>query len=190
PWAGARDWVEDANTAGLLEPTAMNLATVDAQGQPSNRTVLFKGWKDNFPTFFTNYDGRKGQELLSRPKAALCFWWDRLDRQIRFEGEARALSDTDNDRYFASRSRGSQIGAWASDQSRPVNSREDMESRYAAFARRFGDVQPIPRPPHWGGFVLIPHAVEIWQGQANRFHDRITYTRDSEDHWHVQRLQP
>lgn len=190
PWDWVRDWIAQAQTAGLVEPTAMNLATVDSKGRPSNRTVLFKGWEDNKICFYTNLQGRKGQELLANPSAALCFWWDRLDRQIRFEGDAYPLSEAENDEYFASRSRGSQIGAWASEQSRPTPSRAAMEESFAQVQSRFSDVVTVTRPPHWGGFKLKARAVEIWQGQANRFHDRMAYTLIADDRWEYQRLQP
>nr|MBV6630934.1 pyridoxamine 5'-phosphate oxidase [Oceanococcus sp. HetDA_MAG_MS8] len=190
PFSWVQDWLEQAKTADLLEPTAMNLATLDAQGRPANRVVLCKGFADNEVHFYTNYSGRKGQELLKTPTAALCFWWDQLDRQIRLQGRVRQLPAAESDAYFASRPRGSQLGAWASDQSRPIASRRAMEERYAQIEERFTGVDSIPRPPHWGGFALSADWVELWQGQANRFHDRVTYTRQSDASWSIERLQP
>lgn len=191
PWQWVRDWIEQAfENEDLIEPSAMNVATLDSSGRPSNRTVLFKGWDGNAPTFYTNKDGRKGQELLADGRASLCFWWDVLDRQIRFEGMARPLDEDANDRYFSSRHRGSQIGTWASDQSRPIASRTDLESKFALAEKRFENAESIPRPPHWGGFALDVHALEIWQGQRNRFHDRILYTSNTDGEWQHERLQP
>ncbi len=190
PWDWVRDWITQAQHAGLVEPTAMNLATIDAQGRPSNRTVLFKGWDGDRVCFYTSLKGRKGQELLANPMASLCFWWDRLDRQIRFEGDAHPLSDAENDAYFASRDRGSQIGAWASEQSHPIASRAELEAKFAQVQARFDNDEPIARPPHWGGFGLTARAIEIWQGQANRFHDRVQYALRPDGSWSHQRLQP
>lgn len=191
PWDWVRDWVQQAlQTKELIEPSAVNVATLDSEGRPSNRTVLFKGWDGDAPTFYTNKEGRKGQELLADGRASLCFWWDVLDRQIRFEGTARALDEAANDRYFASRHRGSQVGAWASDQSRPVATRAELEARFDAAEKRFEAAESVPRPPHWGGFALDVRALEIWQGQRNRFHDRMSYTLSDEGCWEHQRLQP
>lgn len=190
PWQWVRDWIEQASQADLVEYTAMNLASVDDQGRPSNRTVLFKGWKGDEICFFTNLQGRKGRELLENPAAALCFWWDRLDRQIRFEGEAIPLSESENDAYFSSRDRGSQLGAWASNQSRPIESRAALEQQFSTVQTQFPEPQAVPRPPHWGGFSLKARHVEIWQGQPNRFHDRICYSAVDAEHWKIERLQP
>jgi pyridoxamine 5'-phosphate oxidase len=140
--------------------------------------------------FYTNYNGRKGRELLQTPYAALCFWWDQLDRQIRLQGQVTALPAAESDAYFASRPRGSQLGAWASEQSQPIESRSDMEARFAEVERRFAQTDPIPRPPHWGGFALEAEWVELWQGQANRFHDRVSYTLQADSSWSIARLQP
>lgn len=168
----------------------MNLATLDAQGRPANRIVLCKGFSQNQVHFYTNYSGRKGRELLQNPQAALCFWWDQLDRQIRLQGQVRQLPAAESDAYFASRPRGSQLGAWASEQSQPIASRREMEARFRAVEERFAQTEAIPRPPHWGGFALEADWVELWQGQANRFHDRITYTLQPDSRWTIARLQP
>ncbi len=189
PQAWLHDWLAQALEAGQIEPTAMNLATVDAQGRPSNRTVLFKGFYETQLTFYTHYTGRKGEELGGNGAAALCFWWDRLDRQIRLEGEARPLPEAVSDAYFAGRGRGSRLGAWASEQSRPIESRTQMEDKLAAVEERFAE-QEVPRPPHWGGFGLTPRLIEFWQGRDNRFHDRIVYTRTPAGDWTLSRLQP
>lgn len=189
PWDWVRDWLEAAQNAGQIEPTAMNLATVDADGRPSNRTVLFKGWHAGMPCFYTNHEGRKGQELLEQGWASICFWWDRLDRQIRMEGRVRQLPTEVSDAYFASRGRRSQIGAWASAQSYPIDSRADLEARFRSVEMHY-DGQSVPRPPHWGGFGLKVDRVELWQGQNDRFHDRLQYTLHADEKWLAERLQP
>lgn len=181
-------WMTDAQSAGLYDPTAMTLATVDAQGRPSARIVLFKGFDGSALTFFTNYDGRKGRELADNPNVALVFWWDVLERQVRIEGTAERLPVEQSKRYFYRRPRESQIGAMTSRQSAVVDSREALDQRYDDnVARLAGD--EVPYPEFWGGYRVTPRAVEFWQGRVGRLHDRLRYLR-SDQQWRVERLEP
>lgn len=168
----------------------MALATCDASGQPSLRMVLLKGHGPEGFVFYTNLESRKGGELLSNPKAALCFHWMPLERQVRIQGRVEPVSDDEADAYFASRPRDSRIGAWASDQSRPMKGVRDLEKNVARMAVRF-HVGHIPRPAHWSGFRVIPDLVEFWQAKPFRLHERIQYTRTGDgDAWRVARLFP
>lgn len=183
-------WYDEALQCGLREPAAMALATADATGQPSLRMVLLKGHGPDGFVFYTNLESRKGEELLANPKAALCFHWMPLERQVRIQGRVEAVSDDEADAYFASRPRDSQIGAWASDQSRPMKGARDLEKNVARMAVRF-HVGHIPRPAHWSGFRVVPHLVEFWQAKPFRLHERIQYTRTGDDGaWRVARLFP
>lgn len=181
-------WLQDAEAAGVIEPTAMNLATVDADGRPSLRVVLFKGWHQGGLCFYTNYESRKAAALAANPYAAATFWWDRLERSVRFEGRIQKLPEALSLAYFHSRPRGSQIGAWASRQSQTADSREGLEARLAEYEQRFAEGE-IPLPPFWGGYALIPERVEFWQGRLNRLHDRLCFERAAET-WQLRRLQP
>lgn len=181
-------WFDQAVAANLLEPNAMTLATVDATGQPSARIVLLKGIDDQSFTFFTNYTGRKGQELATNPKAALVFLWGELERQVRIEGVVSQVSPTESDAYFHSRPIGSQLGAWASEQSQVITDRQVLEDRLEQLKAQYIN-QEIPRPPHWGGYRLRPHAIEFWQGRTSRLHDRLLYTQTGES-WQRVRLAP
>jgi pyridoxamine 5'-phosphate oxidase len=174
------------------EVNAMSLAGVGEDGQPSNRIVLLKSFDQRGFVFYTNFDGRKGRELLSRPKAALCFHWPPLETQIRIEGIAHPVSGAEADAYFASRPRGSQLGAWVSLQSQPVAQEGDLDRRLAQFQQEF-EGREVPRPSHWSGFRVVPSQIEFWSGRTNRLHDRQLYLRvtDGEtDVWHVQTLYP
>jgi pyridoxamine 5'-phosphate oxidase len=185
-------WLDDAVASGLYDPTAMVLSTVSATGHPSSRMVLCKGLSSAGLDFFTNYSSRKGEELAGQPRCAVVFPWHPLQRQVRVEGTAARLAEEENDAYFAGRPRDSQLGAWASPQSRAVDSREQLDSRYAEVAERFGG-GPVPRPPYWGGFRIHPVAFEFWQGRRGRMHDRFRYVRVAtrpERPWQVQRLAP
>jgi pyridoxamine 5'-phosphate oxidase len=188
PMRQFQQWFDQALAADLLEPNAMTLATVDASGQPSARIVLLKAIEPQGFTFFTNYIGRKGQELAANPKAALVFWWGELERQVRIEGNVAPISAEESDAYFHSRPIGSQLGAWASEQSRVIDNRDVLETRLAEFKTQY-EGQVIPRPAHWGGYRLTPHAIEFWQGRSNRLHDRLLYTLVS-DTWQRVRLAP
>jgi pyridoxamine 5'-phosphate oxidase len=181
-------WLHEAVEAQVPEPTAMTLATVDAAGQPSARIVLLKGAGPDGFTLFTNYLSRKGHELAANPRAALLFHWVELERQVRIEGSIERLSDDESDAYFRQRPLGSRIGAWASPQSEVIASRDALEARFEEAARMHGD-EP-ERPGHWGGYRLVPHAFEFWQGRSSRLHDRLRYLRASGPGWRLDRLAP
>jgi pyridoxamine 5'-phosphate oxidase len=165
------------------------LATADSSGRPSVRIVLVRQVDQDGFVFFTNYNSRKGRELDKNPNAALCFHWPELDEQIRVEGPVVRLGDAGSDAYFASRPRGSQVGAWASDQSAALPSRETLEARYREFEQRFAGTDPVPRPPFWGGYRLKPARIEFWYGRPDRLHDRVLYTLE-QGVWRIERLYP
>jgi pyridoxamine 5'-phosphate oxidase len=181
-------WYEHAVAAGLPEPEAMALATSTPEGMPSVRFVLLKGIDARGVEFFTNYESRKGRELIANPRAALAILWKPLQRQVRLEGRVDVLTAEESDAYFATRSRGSQLGAWASRQSEAIPDREWLEARLAEFDARYPDA--VPRPPHWGGFLLVPEAIEFWEGRPNRLHDREAFTRGADGAWRARRLSP
>jgi pyridoxamine 5'-phosphate oxidase len=170
-------WYAEARTTEPNDSNAMALATADAQGRPSVRMVLLKGHGPDGFVFYTNREGRKAGDLAANPHAALLFHWKSLRRQIRIEGAVGRVTDAESDAYFASRSRDSQLGAWASDQSRPLDSRATFEARFADVQARF-DGGAVPRPPHWGGYRVVPDRIEFWQDRAHRLHERHLYVRD------------
>lgn len=180
-------WFDQAQHAELPEPNAMTVASVDANGKPSARTVLIKEVTPAGFVFFTNYESRKGQALINNPHAALLFFWPELERQIRVEGSVEKLSDQESDDYFHSRPLDSRIGAWASPQSQVISGRTQLVKNAAEYALKFA-LNP-PRPPHWGGFRVKPEALEFWQGRPSRLHDRIQYVLQN-DQWKIQRLAP
>ncbi|HET6266023.1 MAG TPA: pyridoxamine 5'-phosphate oxidase [Usitatibacter sp.] len=180
-------WMAEAIHAQVPEPTAMNLATVDARGRPSSRIMLLKGIDPRGFVYYTNYASRKGRELAANPAAALCFLWKELERQVRIEGVIEKVTAAESDEYYATRPLGSRIGAWASPQSESIAGREWLEQRWAELAKQHGELPP--RPPHWGGFRLLPDYVEFWQGRLSRLHDRVVYTR-AENVWKISRLAP
>jgi len=188
PVAQFRVWFEKTIDADLHEPNAMILATATTDGKPSARTVLLKGYDERGFVFYTNYEGRKSDELEVNPMCALLFYWGELERQIRIEGRASRLSSEESDVYFAGRPRGSRLGAWASEQSRPVEDRSVLEERVRALEKEY-EGREIPRPPFWGGYRVNPHTIEFWQGRENRLHDRLVYHR-SGGRWMMERLQP
>jgi len=192
-----RRWLGDATAAGLHEPNAMVVASASPDGTPSARLVLLKGLDDRGFVFYTNYASRKGAELTGNPACALLFPWHDLERQVRVDGRATRLTAEENAGYFDTRPRGSQLGAWASPQSRVVGSRAELDERYGAAAERFGTDGDVPLPPEWGGFRVAPEAVEFWQGRRGRMHDRLRYRRVSTSsatgpgqRWAVERLAP
>ena len=174
--------------AHQVDTAPVVLATTDGAGHPSARLVLLRGVGPGGFVFFTNYNSRKGRELAASPHAALCFYWSSLDEQIRVEGSVERVSAEESDVYFAGRPRGSQLGAWASDQSEVLPSREMLEEKYREIERRFGG-RTVERPPFWGGFRLIPVRIEFWYGRPDRLHDRVVYVRDG-TFWRIERLYP
>jgi pyridoxamine 5'-phosphate oxidase len=183
-------WLDEAVAAKLPEPTAMTLATVDADGRPDARIVLLKAADARGFVFFTNYESRKGAELGLRPAATLLFHWVELERQVRVEGTVSKASAEESDRYFATRPRDARIGAWASPQSRVIADRAWLEREFAAARERFaGAGEDVPRPPHWGGYRVAPEAIEFWQGRESRLHDRLRYRREA-SLWRIERLAP
>lgn len=192
PFDQFEQWYVQARDAGIIEPNAMVVATVDADGAPSARTVLLKGFASDGFRFFTNLASRKGQALAHESRCALLFPWHQLERQVRVDGVARLLSRTDVEAYFAERPRGSQLGAHASHQSRVVHGRDELEHAFIEVMARFEDSE-VPVPDEWGGYVVEPHSVEFWQGRPGRMHDRLVYRRDTAAPvatWRVERLAP
>jgi pyridoxamine 5'-phosphate oxidase len=187
PLAMFSRWFTQARDAGLLEANAMVLGTSTPGGAPASRTVLLKGVDEGF-VFFTNYDSRKAAELAAQPRCSLLFGWYPLQRQVRVEGTAAQVTREETESYFATRPRDSQLGAWASPQSAEVGSRADLDAAYAAVVQRFGD-GPVPAPPHWGGYRVLPSSVEFWQGRRSRMHDRLIY-RSTPQGWTTRRLAP
>lgn len=182
-------WFRDATEAGVLEPTAMNLATVSEKGRPSSRIVLLKGVEDGKFLFYTNYQSQKGKDLDANPACALNFHWPELERQVRITGIAERVDAGSSEAYFQSRPRTSQIGAWASPQSAVIGDRRILEDRVAEIEKRFQGKAVLPKPNQWGGFAVEPLEIEFWQGRESRLHDRILYTR-SDQGWNLARLAP
>ena len=188
PFELFQSWYDEAVAAEINDPDAIALASVDPDGMPSVRMVLLRQWSDEGFFFFTNYESRKSGELLATGKAAFCLHWKSLRRQIRVTGAVSKASAARSDDYFASRGRGSRIGAWASAQSRPLESRDALAADVAAVEARFPD--DVPRPPHWGGFQIVPQEIEFWHDGEHRLHDRFRFTRDGKGGWDIQRLNP
>jgi len=188
PLAQLELWLQDAREARMIEPGAMALATATPEGQPSLRIVLYKGLEDGGLSFYTSYEGRKGQELAANPQAAATFWWDRLERQVRIEGRVERLPQEKSRAYFRSRLRESQLAAMTSRQSRVVASREELDRRWEENAQRLAG-QDVPYPEFWGGYRLVPDTWQFWQGRKSRLHDRLRYTLQGEG-WVRERLAP
>ena len=181
-------WFKQAQDAQVPEPNAMTLATVDAHNQPSARIVLIKEARQDGFVWFTNYNSRKGHDLLEQPKASLLFFWQQLERQVRVEGIVSRVDDAESDAYYHSRPTNSKLGAWSSPQSEVIADRSVIESEMQRYTSEFGN-QP-PRPPHWGGYILKPTYFEFWQGRASRLHDRIAYQLAEDGNWQIVRLAP
>ncbi|HTZ78303.1 MAG TPA: pyridoxamine 5'-phosphate oxidase [Stellaceae bacterium] len=188
PFEEFEQWYAEARGSEPRDANAMTLASTAADGAPSARVVLLKELDKRGFVFYTNYESRKGVELITNPRAALCFYWKSLGRQVRIEGRVERVDLADADAYFATRPRDSQIGAWASQQSQPLESRAVLEGRVAELSRRY-EGQPVPRPPHWSGFRVVPTAIEFWHERPFRLHDRIVYRLDG-GRWRKERLNP
>lgn len=188
PFTQFRTWFDGAVAAGLPEPNAMTLATANRDGRPSARVVLLKSVDERGFVFYTNFESRKGRDLIENPYAALVFLWDELERQVRIEGAVEQVAAAETDAYFASRPWGSRVGAWASAQSSVLPDRAALDARYAELAAKY-EGRDVPRPPHWGGFRVVPAAIEFWQGRSSRLHDRLRYVRTTTE-WLVERLSP
>ncbi|MCU0312033.1 MAG: pyridoxamine 5'-phosphate oxidase [Acidimicrobiales bacterium] len=188
PFTQFHRWFETCVALGVHEPEAMVVSTVAASGRPSSRHVLLRGLDHGF-VFFTNATSQKGREMAERPVAAICFPWNVLARQVRVAGTVEAVSAAESDEYFVSRPRGSQVGAWASRQSEVIPDRATLDRRVAEAEARFAD-GAVPRPPHWGGYRVLPEEVEFWQGRPSRLHDRFRYSRRSDGSWRRERLSP
>ncbi len=183
-------WFQEALKAEIPEPNAMIVATADAQGKPSARVVLLKGFDEKGFVFYTNYESQKGYELTKNPKAAVVFNWLELERQIRIEGKAEKISDEESDAYFQKRPKKSQIGAWASPQSEVIDGREILDENTENLRKKYADADNLPRPPHWGGFRIKAKRIEFWQGRSSRLHDRINYLKTADGSWKRDRLAP
>ncbi len=181
-------WFKDAKDSGIREPNALVLSTI-RENKPSSRVVLLKGYEKEGFSFYTNYLSDKGIQMAASPFVSLAFFWDILERQVRVEGRVEKLSAEESDAYFAVRPRASQIGAWVSNQSAVIESREVLEEKQQFFEEKFGNSAPVPRPPHWGGYLVVPDSVEFWQGRSSRLHDRLLYTRQGTE-WKIERLSP
>lgn len=182
-------WFQEALNAAIKEPNAMLLGTINNNLQPSIRTVLLKGFNEDGFIFYTNYTSQKGQDIAANPQVALTFLWLDLQRQIRIEGRAEKLSYEDSQRYFQSRPKGSQIGAWASPQSQVIPNRSILENKVRNLEQQYHNAEKLPCPTHWGGYLVRPEKIEFWQGRSSRLHDRILYSLDGDD-WKIERLAP
>lgn len=188
PWATLESWVQQAVAAGIQDPTAFHLTTLDCDGFPHGRVVLLRDTRQGELVFYTNYRSEKGQDLLANPKAGATFFWPHADRQIRIRGTVSKVTESESDAYFNSRPEASRLGAWASNQSQVVTSRELLDAQFQQAKAKFSD-GAVPRPPHWGGFALRPAVIEFWQGRPSRLHDRVKCVR-TESGWDLVRLQP
>lgn len=188
PLVQFQKWLADAVAHDLLEPNAMILGTVDADGQPWTRTVLLKACDARGFSFFTNYDSAKGRQLAGEPRCALTFWWGAMERQVNVTGRVEKVPRAETEAYFPQRPLGSRLGAWASRQSATLENREALERAFADAQARFGENPPPPG--HWGGYIVRPATIEFWQGRQSRLHDRLRYSRQRGDGWKIERLAP
>lgn len=189
PFHQFTEWFQEALDSNIKEANAMTIATVDENGKPSARIVLLKGYDEDGFMFYTNYDSKKGKELTSNPNIAVVFLWKDLERQIRIEGIAKKMSVQKSLKYFQSRPKGSQIGAWASPQSSVIENRNVLEKNVADLKEKYSKVENLPIPPNWGGYQITPTLIEFWQGRSSRLHDRICYTLEGKE-WKIERLAP
>ncbi|NEP56162.1 MAG: pyridoxamine 5'-phosphate oxidase [Symploca sp. SIO2G7] len=189
PFEQFHTWFNQALAAGLPEPNAMTIATASPNGKPSARIVLLKDYDERGFVFYTNYKSHKGQQLLENPWGALVFWWAQLERQVRIEGRVEKVAPSESDAYFKSRPQASQLAAWASEQSQVIENRQAIEQRLQQLQEEY-EGSEVTRPPHWGGFRVIPVEIEFWQGRPSRLHDRLLYRLTEEGSWGIQRLSP
>lgn len=190
PIAQFNAWFQDIQNEDVLEANAMVITTVSPAGVPEARTVLMKGFDSDGIVFYTNYDSAKGKSIEINPTVCALFYWPKQQRQVRWTGIASKVSSQQSDEYFATRPRGSQLGSWASEQSRPVDSADELRRRFEEFEQRFESQDEISRPETWGGYRIKPQTIEFWQGRENRLHDRILFTRTESDEWDISRLAP
>ncbi|HWP94035.1 MAG TPA: pyridoxamine 5'-phosphate oxidase [Thermodesulfobacteriota bacterium] len=189
PFRQFQKWFEEALKADPVYANAMTLATANRGGKPSARMMLLKGFDEGGFVFYTNAESNKGEDLGQNPRAALVFWWSQLERQVRIEGRVEKVSDEEADSYFKTRPKGSQLGAWASQQSRVIRSRKVLDNRMEELEAKYSDVD-VPRPPYWLGYRLAPESIEFWQGRPNRLHDRLRYRLVKDGSWIIERLAP
>lgn len=189
PFVQFKEWFDQALSANILEPNAMTIATTTTEGVPSARMVLLKDFDDRGFVFYTNYNSQKAQELAKNPQAALVFWWAELQRQVRICGRVEKVDDAESEQYFYSRPFNSRLGAWASNQSEVIESREVLEKHLQELKAKYQN-QDVPRPPHWGGIRVIPTEIEFWQGRSSRLHDRLVYKITEDNSWKIERLSP
>ena len=187
PFEQFKQWLQEAIESEQLEPTAMVLSTVDDQLQPHSRVVLLKEFTHESFVFYTNYEGHKAQQIAQNNRVSLVFFWPTLERQVRIEGKVEKISEILSSSYFKTRPLDSQLGAWTSPQSTVIHSADFLEKQFQYYQQKFGN--EVPKPPHWGGYSVKPHAIEFWQGRANRLHDRLLFTKESSD-WTITRLAP
>lgn len=181
-------WYEQFEATSPKDPNAFVLSTVDEEGKPHSRVLLLKGVDKGGFEFYTNYHSDKGQQLAQNPFASMCFFWSEQERQVRVEGKVEKLAEQESTAYFKSRPHGSQVGAWVSPQSQAIDSRDILEERAAMYSEKYKD--EVPRPPHWGGYRLMPTRIELWQGRSSRLHDRLLYEQDDRGEWQIKRLAP